>query len=58
MVSHFSKGLRSFHAGDMGFVGQRAANLLAFKVGGLKKVYGSALALVKPVGPIFEFAQG
>ena len=36
----------------MGSVGQRAAKLLAFKVGDLKKkVYHRALALVEPVGP-------
>ena len=31
------KGFRSFHAFDIKSVGQRAAKLLAVKVGGLKK---------------------
>ena len=34
---HFGKGIRSFHARNIGSVGQRASKLLAFKVGGLKK---------------------
>ena len=37
MVVYFSKGFRSFHTGNMGSVGQRAAKLPALKVGGLKK---------------------
>ena len=31
------KGFRSLYAENLGFVGQRAAKLLAVKVGGLKK---------------------
>ena len=31
------KRFRSFHTGNIGFVGQRAAKLLVIKVGGLKK---------------------
>ena len=31
------KGFRYFHTGNIGCVGQRAAKLLAVKVGGLKK---------------------
>jgi len=31
------EGFRSFHAGKIGSVGQRASKLLAAKVGGLKK---------------------
>ena len=38
------KGFRSFHTGNMGSVGQRAAKLLAFKVGVLKKK-SAALAI-------------
>ena len=34
---YFAKGFRSFHTCNMGSVGQMAAKLLAFKVGGLKK---------------------
>ena len=34
---YFGKGFRSFHAGNIGFVGQRAAKLAAVKVGGLKR---------------------
>ena len=33
----WTKGLRSFHIGNIGSLGQRAARLLAVKVGGLKK---------------------
>ena len=35
--THFEKGFRSFIAENVGSVGQRAAKLLAVKVGGLKK---------------------
>ena len=38
------KGFRSFHAGKIGSVGQRASKLLAAKVGGLKK-NSAALAI-------------
>ena len=34
---YFSKGFRSFNAKNLESVGQRAAKLLAIKVGGLKK---------------------
>ena len=36
--SMFFKGLKSFHKGNKGSVGQRAAKLLAFKAGDQKKV--------------------
>ena len=45
----FFKKFRSFNAKDLGFVGQRAAKLLAVKVGGLKKVCCLAPAPLKPV---------
>ena len=44
----FVKGYRSFHTGSIGSVGQRAANLLAFKVRGLKKMY-AVLAIAAEV---------
>ena len=34
---YFGKGLRFFHEGNIGSVGQRASKLQAVKVGGLKK---------------------
>ena len=37
MRAYFAKGFRSFHTGSVGSLGQRAAKLLTFKVGGLKK---------------------
>ena len=37
MLIHFKEGYRSFHTSNIGSVGQRAAKLLAVKVGGLKK---------------------
>ena len=36
-LAYFHKGFRSFSAKNLGSVGQRAAKLLAVKVGGLKK---------------------
>ena len=36
LVMYIGRGFRSFHTGNMGSVGQRAAKLLAVKVGGLK----------------------
>ena len=44
MFLYFGKGIRSFHARNIGFVGQRAAKLLAVKVGVLKKK-SAALAI-------------
>ena len=35
ILMHFGKVIRSFHARNVGSVGQKALNLLAFKVGGL-----------------------
>ena len=44
-------GFVSFNAENLGVVGQRAAKLLAVKVGGLKKKSAPALAPLEPVGP-------
>ena len=37
ILIYFKEGFRSFHPFDIGSVGQRAARLLAVKIGGLKK---------------------
>ena len=37
LLMYVGKGLRSFHTGSIGSVGQRAAKLLADKVGGRMK---------------------
>ena len=37
IMLYFGKEFKSFHTGNKGSVGQRAANLQAVKVGGLKK---------------------
>ena len=37
LLMYIGRGLRFFHTGNMGSLDQRAANSLAFKVGGLKK---------------------
>ena len=39
LISYFGKGFRSFHTGNIGSVDQRAAKLLAVKVGVLKKKF-------------------
>ena len=44
LMLYFGKGFRSFHKGNIGFVGQRASKLLAVKVGVLKKK-SAALAI-------------
>ena len=44
LLLYFGKGFRSFNAGNIGSVGQRASKLLAVKVGGLKK-NSAALAI-------------
>ena len=37
LLMYIERGLRSFHTGNIGSVGQRATKLLAFKVKGLPK---------------------
>ena len=37
LLTHFRKGIRSLHTFDIGSLGQRAAKLLAFEVGGPQK---------------------
>ena len=44
LLIYFGKGFRSFHTSNIGLVGQRAAKLLAVKVGALKKK-SAALAI-------------
>ena len=42
LLIYFRKGFRFFYTGKIGYVGQRAAKLLAVKVGGLKKKSSSS----------------
>ena len=53
---YFEKGTRSFFARNIGSVGQRASELLAFKVRGLTKM-SAALALVEPLGPSSSWTE-
>ena len=47
---YFFKRFRSFNAKNLGSVGQRAAKLLAVKVGGLKKSLPPGPAPLEPIG--------
>ena len=47
VLIYFGKGFRYFQTSDMESVGQRAAKLLAIKVGGLKKKFAASAITVK-----------
>ena len=47
MLIYFEEGFRSFHTFNIGSIGQRAAKLLAVKVGGLKKKFAAGLSQTK-----------
>ena len=49
LLTYFKKGFRSFQTVNLGSVGQTAAKLLAFKLGGLKKVCHPTPAPLEPV---------
>ena len=59
LMLYFGKGLRSFHTGNIGSVGQRASKLLAVKVGGLKKKsLPPSPGPTRTSRPGFEIARG
>ena len=54
----FLKRFRSFNAKNLGSVGQRAAKLLAVKVGGLKKGLPAGPGHTRTTRPEFELDRG
>ena len=54
LLIHFGKGFRSFHAGNVGSVGQRAAKLLAVKIGVLKKKSATLAITAKACASAFS----